>query len=54
MAIEILQTIEVIEVMENFISRIRPSEDIRNEIDFSYKIENQSVINTAPNGSIRK
>ncbi len=44
MAINILQTLEVIEVMENFLSRQRPPEHIRNQLDIGYSIENQSVI----------
>ena len=44
MAIETLQTLDVIEVMENFIDKKRPPEHIRNKVDLSYKIEDQSVI----------
>lgn len=44
MATEILQTLEVIEVMENFLSRKRPPEEIRNRLDFGYKIEGHSII----------
>lgn len=44
MAIETLQTLEVIEVMENFLSRKRPPEEIRNRLDIGYKIEGQSII----------
>ena len=44
MAINTLQSLEVIEVMENFLSRIRPSEDIRSKLDIDYKIEEQSII----------
>ncbi len=44
MAIETLQTLEVIEAMENFISSIRPPEDIREKLDIGYKIEGQSII----------
>ncbi len=44
MAIDILQTLEVIEVMENFLIRKRPPEDIRNQLDIGYKIEDQTII----------
>jgi len=44
MAIDILQTLEVIEVMENFLSRKRPPEHLRNQLDIGYKIEDQSII----------
>ncbi len=44
MAIDALQTVEVIEAMENFIARRRPREDIRHKVDLSYKIEGQSII----------
>lgn len=44
MAIDILQTVEIIEVMENFLSRKRPPEHIRNQLDIGYKIEDQSII----------
>jgi hypothetical protein len=44
MAIEILQTLEVIETLENFIFKRRPPEEIRHQLDISYKIEDQSVI----------
>ncbi|MBV6484644.1 MAG: hypothetical protein KFKLKKLM_01154 [Flavobacteriales bacterium] len=43
MAIDTLQTLEVIEVMENFLSRKRPPEHIRNQLDIGYKIEDQSI-----------
>lgn len=44
MAIDTLQTLEVIEVMENFLSKIRPPEDLRNRMDFGYHIKGQSII----------
>ena len=44
MAIDILQTFEVIAVMENFLSRKRPPENIRSQLDIGYKIENQSIV----------
>ena len=44
MAIDILKSIDIIELMENYVARIRPSEKIRTELDINYRIENQSVI----------
>ena len=44
MAIDSLQTLEVIEALENFISKIRPPEHIREKLDISYKIEGLSII----------
>jgi spore coat polysaccharide biosynthesis protein SpsF (cytidylyltransferase family) len=44
MAIELLHTLEIIEVLENYIERVRPPESMRHQMDISYKIENQSVI----------
>lgn len=43
MAIDNLQTLEVIEVMENFLERIRPPVHMRAKVDIGYKIEDQSV-----------
>ena len=44
MAINLFQTLDVIEIMENFVESIRPPEEIRHKLDLSYKIENQSII----------
>jgi len=44
MAIDVLQTVEIIEIMESFIAQIRPPEKIRNEVDIAYKTEGQSII----------
>jgi hypothetical protein len=43
MAFTIQQHVEVIEVMENYLERIRPGEEIRKQLDFGYRIEGQSV-----------
>lgn len=43
MALDPLQTLDVIEAMENYLSRERPPEEIRKKLDFGYKIENQSI-----------
>lgn len=44
MAIDVLQTLEVIEAMENFVARIRPAENIRHKVDINYKIDGQSIL----------
>lgn len=44
MAIEGIQTLAVIEAMENFIDSVRPPENLRNQVDLSYKIDEQSVV----------
>ncbi len=43
-AIKSLTTLEIIEVMENFLTRKRPPEHIRLQLDITYQIENQSVV----------
>lgn len=51
MSLDILRTVEIIETMENFVEWKRPPEEIRDKMDLSYKIENQSIIifNIRPN-----
>ena len=44
MAIDILKTVNIIEIMENYIEKVRPPEDIRKELDIGYKIKGQSVV----------
>jgi hypothetical protein len=44
MTIDIMQTMDVIEAMENFLFRKRPKEKLRDQVDIAYKIDNQSVI----------
>jgi hypothetical protein len=44
MAFNILETAAIIETLENFIERRRPPVELRNKVDLSYKIENQSII----------
>lgn len=43
MAIDTLQTLEIIEVMENFLERKRPPEHIRDKLDLGYSIGDQSI-----------
>ena len=44
MTLDLSQTIESIEVLENYVESIRPDEKLREQLDISYKIENQSII----------
>jgi hypothetical protein len=44
MAVENLQIVEIIEVMENYLDKKRPAEEIRKKVDYTYKIEGQSVV----------
>jgi Protein of unknown function (DUF3024) len=44
MPIDSLQTLDIIEVMENFMESRRPPEHLRAQVDLSYRIEDQSVI----------
>jgi hypothetical protein len=44
MAIDALKTVDIIEVMENFLTRRRPPAHIREKLDINYKIENQHII----------
>lgn len=44
MPIDALKTVDIIEVMENFLARRRPPAHVRHQVDVAYKIENQSVI----------
>jgi len=43
MALDALETTEVIEVMENFINEKRPPKELRKKLDLSYRIEKQSI-----------
>jgi len=44
MAIDIFQTLDVIEALENFIYKRRPPEELRDQVDIAYRIEDQNVI----------
>lgn len=44
MALELMNTVDIIEAMENYIERVRPPEEIRSKLDIGYQIENQSII----------
>ena len=36
--------IEIIEVMEGYLINARPPEEVRNQLDLNYKIEDQSIL----------
>lgn len=44
MALELMNTVDIIEIMENYIAKVRPPKEIRDKLDISYRIENQSII----------
>jgi hypothetical protein len=44
MAVDNLQVLDIIEVMEAFLERKRPPAHIRPKLDIGYKIEGQSII----------
>lgn len=44
MAVDNLQVLDIIEVMEAFLARKRPPEHIRQQLDMGYKIDGQSII----------
>ena len=43
MAKDNLRTLEIIEVMENFLERNRPPENLRDKLDLGYEIAGQTV-----------
>lgn len=43
MPLPLTLTLDVIEALENFIDKRRPPENIRHQLDLSYKTEDQSV-----------
>lgn len=44
MNIDAIQTVEIIEVMENYIQKKRPPVHIRSQLDIGYRIDGQSII----------
>jgi hypothetical protein len=44
MVLDITKSLEIIELLENYIERVRPCEEIRAQLDLAYEIEGQSVI----------
>lgn len=43
MPLDVLNSIAIIEIMEPYIARIRPRPEIRDQVDVTYEIEDQSV-----------
>ena len=41
---DIIQTADIIESCENLLQKRRPPENIRQQVDLNYRIENQSVL----------
>lgn len=44
MALDISKSVDIIEIMENYIDKIRPEPEIRSKLDIGYEIKDQSVI----------
>jgi hypothetical protein len=44
MTLDITQSVDIIETMENYLSRVRPPVEIRHQLDLGYEIADQSVI----------
>ena len=44
MALNLENTVDIIELMENYIESMRPPADIRDKLDINYAIDKQSVI----------
>jgi hypothetical protein len=44
MALDVTNAVDIIELMENYVERIRPPHHLRNELDISYRIDNQSIV----------
>ena len=44
MSLDISQSLDIIETMENYISRVRPPIEIRPKLDLSYELDGQSII----------
>jgi hypothetical protein len=44
MGLDIGLILETVEVLENYVDKVRPPKELRDQLDVAYKIENQSVI----------
>lgn len=44
MAITIVQTLDIIEALENFLDRKRPPLEMREEVDLTYEIDGKNII----------
>ena len=40
MSLDVNKSVDIIEIMENYISKVRPRTEIRNQLDLNYEIEN--------------
>ncbi len=43
MSFDVINAVFIIELMENYLQRIRPPKEIRKQLDINYRIEKQSV-----------
>jgi len=44
MALDVINFVDTIQTMDNFIDKIRPPKEMRPQLDISYKIDKQSII----------
>ena len=44
MAFDVLNAVDIIETMENYLQKVRPPEDMRDKLDVGYRIEGQSIV----------
>ena len=44
MSLDVNKSVDIIEIMENYISKVRPRTEMRNQLDLNYEIQNQSII----------
>lgn len=44
MPFDIKKSVDIIEIMENYISKTRPPQEIRHQIDIGYELEGQSIV----------
>ena len=44
MSFDVLESSEIIETLENYLDRVRPEPEIRDQLDIGYTMEGQSII----------
>ena len=44
MELDVLNSVDIILTLENYLSKVRPKPEIRNELDIGYEIKGQSII----------
>lgn len=44
MALNVSSSVDIIEIMENYLERERPPVEVRNQLDIGYEIKDQSII----------